>query len=373
MKILLIGEASFVHYTLKRGLQRLGHSVTLMSDGNKWHNAPRDIDVRRDMAWGKLGGLKVLWTLLRHLPRLVGNDVVQVHNSQFVPLKGWWNVMILKFLKRHNRCVVKGCYGDDPQIIERQLAGVPRYSDLFWLGKPQNLEQNRSRIDEMRLPDIVDNWRGASALADALVACLYEYYLDYDVEPYKEKLFYVPLPMELPPSRRPNKPSAGSIKVLVGVQPDRDYLKGAARIKRWVDEVARRNPGRVEVKQVENVPYADYCAMLDEADVLVDQLYSFTPSMNSLAAMARGTVVIGGGEEDFYRFMGEEKLRPIVNVSPERSGEENIQAIEKAFFTPGVLARMSQESVQFVEKYHSHLKVAMMYENLYRDILDSKK
>ena len=38
-------------------------------------------------------------------------------------------------------------------------------------------------------------------------------------------------------------------------------------------------------------------SVIRDADVLVDQLYSYTPAMNALAAMARGTVVIGGGEE----------------------------------------------------------------------------
>ena len=46
---------------------------------------------------------------------------------------------------------------------------------------------------------------------------------------------------------------------------------------------------------MEGVPLEEYKRMLAEADVLVDQLYSFTPSMNSLQAMALGTVVIGGG------------------------------------------------------------------------------
>ena len=66
--------------------------------------------------------------------------------------------------------------------------------------------------------------------------------------------------------------------------------------------------------------------MLEEADVLVDQLYSYTPSMNSLAAMARGTVVIGGGEEEYYDFIGEKELRPIINVRPHEE-EYNLKGL----------------------------------------------
>ena len=49
MKILLVGESSLLHNTLKKGLVELGHQVTLMSEGNDWHNSPPDIDLRRNM------------------------------------------------------------------------------------------------------------------------------------------------------------------------------------------------------------------------------------------------------------------------------------------------------------------------------------
>ena len=149
----------------------------------------------------------------------------------------------------------------------------------------------------------------------------------------------------------------------------RDFIKGAMRIARFVEAVARRHPGCVDVRYVEGVPYHDYLRMLSEADVLVDQLYSYTPSMNSLAAMARGTVVIGGGEEEYYRFIGERQLRPIINVRPDVSDESNIQAIERAFFTDGMLARMSRESIEFVRKYHDYRRVAEQYERLYVELL----
>ena len=109
--------------------------------------------------------------------------------------------------------------------------------------------------------------------------------------------------------------------------------------------------------------------MLDEADVLVDQLYSYTPSMNSLAAMARGTVVIGGGEDDYYNFIGEPKLRPIINVRPDISDSENEATIERAFFAEGQLQLMSRQSIEFVRKHHDYRRVAEQYEKMYMALL----
>lgn len=371
MKILLIGEASFLHNTLKKGLVERGHRVTTMSDGNGWHDAPRDIDLRRNGRWGKLGGLWVVWQLLRHLPQLCGNDVVQIHNYQFVPLMYRWNTLLLRFLKLTNRRVVKGCFGDDPQIFRRQAQGVPTYSDTYWSGQLQNADQHRDRIAEVVEHGAEASWRKTTRMADALVACLYEYWLDYNEPPYAAKLHYIPLPIECEEMVRwcdgemvkcvGNHP----LTILIGLQPKRDFMKGAMKIAAFVEEVARRHPGKVQIKYVEGVPYDEYMHLLAKADVLVDQLYSYTPSMNSLAAMARGTVVIGGGEEEYYEFIGEDTLRPIINVRPDVPDEENIAAIERALFTDGMLERMAQESIQFVHKYHDYRHVAEQYEQLY--------
>ena len=397
MKILLIGEASFLHNTLKKGLVERGHRVTTMSDGNGWHDAPRDIDLRRDGRWGKLGGLRVVWQLLRHLPQLCGNDVVQIHNYQFVPLMYRWNTLLLRFLKLTNRRVVKGCFGDDPQIFRRQAQGVPAYSDTSWSGQLQNAELHRDRIAEVIEHGAEASWCKTTHMADALVACLYEYWLDYNEPPYAAKLHYIPLPMECEEMVRwcdgemvkcvgndtlsPSHPNDSQLPtnlttspphpltILIGLQPKRDFMKGAMKIAAFVEEVARRHPGKVQIKYVEGVPYDEYMHLLAEADVLVDQLYSYTPSMNSLAAMARGTVVIGGGEEEYYGFIGEKTLRPIINVRPDVPDEENIAAIERALFTDGTLERMAQESIQFVHKYHDYRHVAEQYEQLYRSLL----
>ena len=394
MKILLIGEASFLHNTLKKGLVERGHRVTTMSDGNGWHDAPRDIDLRRDGRWGKLGGLRVVWQLLRHLPQLCGNDVVQIHNYQFVPLMYRWNTLLLRFLKLTNRRVVKGCFGDDPQIFRRQAQGVPAYSDTYWSGQLQNAYLHRDRIAEVVEHGAEASWRKTTHMADALVACLYEYWLDYNEPPYAEKLHYIPLPIECeemvrwcdgekvkclgndtPSPSHPNDSQLSTLNsklapshpltILIGLQPKRDFMKGAMKIAAFVEEVARRHPGKVQIKYVEGVPYDEYMHLLAKADVLVDQLYSYTPSMNSLAAMARGTVVIGGGEEEYYEFIGEKTLRPIINVRPDVPDEENITAIERALFTDGMLERMAQESIQFVHKYHDYRLVAKQYEQLY--------
>ena len=64
------------------------------------------------------------------------------------------------------------------------------------------------------------------------------------------------------------------------------------------------------------MPYEDYKRIMCGSDVILDQLYSYTPSMNSLLAMSKGIICIGGGEPESYDIVGEKTLKPIVNVEP---------------------------------------------------------
>ena len=86
MKILLIGEYSNVHHSLATGLRALGHSVTVVSDGDGWKNYPRDIDISRTSThpWHTLS---YLLRLHRLWPKLKGYDVVQLINPVFLELK----------------------------------------------------------------------------------------------------------------------------------------------------------------------------------------------------------------------------------------------------------------------------------------------
>lgn len=369
MKILLLGEASFVHSTLRKGFEALGHDVVLVSSGNIW-DCPRDIDVSRNMRWGKLGGLKVVWKILTNIRVFIGNDIVQMNDFHTMPLKVRWNELFFKFLKRFNNKVVRGCWGDDIVVFDAQARGVLAYSDTHIGTKPINVEQHKWRIEEQNLPEFVSCCRYVNKHADAFAACLYEYYVYYNTEEYRARLHYMPLPMEIPDADSVKvKGRQWPIKVLVGIQKRRDFIKGAGIIAALVERIAAEHPDKVEVRKVHDVPYGEYCNMLAEADVLVDQLYSYTPSMNSLAAMARGTVVIGGGEEEYYEFIGEEELRPIINVRPFQD-EYNLKVLRDALLTPGKISQLSCQSAAFARKHHDYMAVSRQYLKMYEDLLE---
>jgi len=85
MRILLLGEYSNVHATLAEGLRTIGHTVTVVSNGDFWKNYPRDIDVSREA--GKWGGIKLMLKIATLLPRMRGYDIVQLINPMFFELR----------------------------------------------------------------------------------------------------------------------------------------------------------------------------------------------------------------------------------------------------------------------------------------------
>jgi glycosyltransferase involved in cell wall biosynthesis len=98
---------------------------------------------------------------------------------------------------------------------------------------------------------------------------------------------------------------------------------------------------------------------MNHSDVLLDQLYSYTPAMNALLAMAKGLIVVSGGEPENYEILGETELRPIINVQP--TEESVYHELEELVLHPERMEQLSRDSVHYIKKHHDHLKVAQQY------------
>ena len=52
--------------------------------------------------------------------------------------------------------------------------------------------------------------------------------------------------------------------------------------------IAEKYPDRMELRQAENL-LPEYVRMMNGSDAILDQLYSYTPSMNPLEAMSEAS------------------------------------------------------------------------------------
>ena len=124
-------------------------------------------------------------------------------------------------------------------------------------------------------------------------------------------------------------------------------------------DVLAKYPDKMELMKAESVPFDLYQQMMDGSDAILDQLYSYTPSMNPLLAMSKGIICIGGGEPENYEIINETELRPIINVEPHY--ESVYKEVEQLVLHPERIPELKRQSVEYVRKHHDYSKVASQY------------
>ena len=361
MKILLLGEYSNVHWTLAEGLRQLGHKVTVASNGDFWKDYPRDIDLARQP--GKWGGIKMMAKVYSLLPRMRGYDIVQVINPMFLELKAERLFPIYHYLRRHNKKVVMGAFGMDWYWVHTCTYKKPlRYSD-FNIG-------DQTRTDEPAVKEQRE-WLGTEKErlnhliaddCDAIVTGLYEYDVCY--RPYfPEKTHFIPFPVKLPESYTTAQCKRPKVTVFIGISRGRSQYKGTDIMLRAAEDLRNKYAHRMKLVVAEGVPFTEYEQLMNGSDAILDQLYSYTPSMNPLQAMSKGIIYIGGGEPENYEIIHEEELRPIINVQP--NYESVYYELEQLILHPERIPQLKLQSREYVERHHDYLKVARQYKQLY--------
>lgn len=362
MRILLLGDYSNVHWTLGEGLRRLGHDVTVASDGDGWKGYPRDVDLRR-RSLGWRGTLGFFLRLARQFPAFRGYDVVQIINPVFLPLRAERIFPFYRNLRRHNGAVFMGAFGMDYYWVRAGMdCRTFRYSD-FNLGPRLRRDKDNEEFirDWLNGPKGVLNRRIADD-CDGIVAGLYEYYASYAPH-HADKLAFIPFPIP-PTGCQPLAHVPDRVRFFIGIQRRRSAYKGTDIMLRALERVAAERPAECEMVKVESVPFAVYADLMDSSHVLLDQLYSYTPAMNALHAMSKGKVVVGGGEPENYAILHEDELRPIVNVLPDEASV--YRALNQLLDRRDELPELSRQSLAYIARHHDYLKVAQQYVDLWQ-------
>lgn len=374
MRILLLGEYSNVHNTLARGLHKLGHEVTVASDGDGWKNYPRDVDTKRK-SFSFWGSLCYIFKLIKIFRSFKGYDIVQIINPEFVSLKAGKIYPFYKYLRKNNKRIILGAYGMDYYYIKGCLDFQTfRYSD-FNMGK----EERHSLDNTIFKRDWLYGDKGTLNKqivkdCDGIVAGLYEYKAAYKNHcPFPEKVNYIPFPIVLPQTRPLRTRIKGEpLKLFIGIQTQRSAYKGTDIMLKAAQRLVKDFPQECTLQIAENIPFKEYQEMLNSSEVILDQLYSYTPAMNALEGMAHGLINVGGAEPENYELLGESELRPIINVQPsEESVYNELLYIIKN--RDELIPKLQTETRLYLEKYHDHIKVAKLYADLYSDILNSNQ
>ena len=357
MKILLIGEYSNVHATLAEGLRELGHSVTVISNGDFWKNYPRDIDVTRKP--GMFGGITLMARLYTLLPRMRGYDIVQLINPLFFELKAERLFWFYSYLRRHNNRVYLGAFGMDWYWVHTCTYEKPlRYSDFNFGDKVRTdaeavvyqqswLGTAKEQLNQMIARD-----------CDGIIAGLYEYWACYHPI-FPDKTTFIPYPIRMPGKSNTERVQKSKVVIFIGINKERSAYKGTDIMYQAAKDIQHKYPHCTKLVVAESVPFDEYQQMMESSDAILDQLYAYTPSMNPLLAMSKGIICIGGGEPENYEIINETQLRPIINVEP--TYDSVYHELEQLVLNPDRIPLLKRQSIEYVAKHHDYLKVARQY------------
>ena len=371
LKILLLGDASNCHRTLAGALRSMGHNVVLASNGSGWMETERDIDISR--APGTFSGAW-LWTRLNTMKwrRFTGYDIVVVSNPNFLDLKPHRTQHFFNFIRRHNRSVFLTALGTDIPFLD--LCNDPdtplRYSEWKIGDRPAPLP--------LADPDALTRWHTAPMQRlnnavykniDGAVSVLYEYDLALRRVLPSRSIAYGGIPIDtaaITPVYIPDRPDR--VRFFIGIQQDRQFVKGTDRLLAAAKKILEKYPQKATLDVVSNLPYSVYIDRMSSAHVVLDQLYSYTPATNALLAMAMGLSAFSGNEPEYYNFIGENELHPVIGCYPD--DEMIFNTLENIVLHPENLSILGRQGRQFVMRHNDSHIVAHRFLNFWKKKID---
>lgn len=374
MKILLVGEFSRLHNSLKEGLLALGHEVLLVNNGDGFKNFPADISIRAHFFKSKVGNIpRQIWfrifnydlALLEHgirfwmvSKKLKNFDVVQFINESPIQTVSKLELFLIKRLFKQNDKVFLLCCGIDYMTVSHMLQKKDKYSVMnpYFEGIAEAKKQYEYYFDFINKAHqkihrfLYANIRGVIA-SD----------LDY-VAPLQGNLKYLGLianPINTDKITVLENTISDKISIFLGINTGNSHKKGIPFFEKALAQIQQKYPDKVTITITKNIPYSEYQKHFDTAHILLDQVYCFDQGFNALEAMAKGKVVFTGAETEFLKHYQLQENEVAINALPDVN-----YLVEKLSFlieNPSEIDRIAKNAIQFIEKEHHYIKQAEKY------------
>jgi len=372
MRILLIGEYSRFHNSLKEGLQKLQHDVTLVGRADSFKNYPIDISLEATFFQKKIPNLlrqlifrisnldiaflEITYRFYKHRKSFRNYDAVQLINEFPIATIPFVERKLLKYIFKHNKNVYLSSCGDDFYYLNYILNAKLPYHILTPYVKNENARksfkyslQYLSKSHEKLHHFVIENVKG-------VIPANFDYDMAYRKHP--KALPLVPFPINVDLLKYKPLVYEGKVIIFHGVNKVNYLKKGNNLIDEALNIITEKYPDRVEVKTVYSLPYTEYIKTYDEAHIIMDQLYGYDQGYNALEAMAKGKVVFSGAETAFQEFYKLDKT-VVINATP---NVDNL--VEKLSFlieNPEELLQIGKNARAFIEDFHEYEAIAEQY------------
>ncbi|MFH7012568.1 glycosyltransferase [Flavobacterium sp. FlaQc-52] len=369
MRILLVGEYSRLHNSLKEGLEIFNHEVTIIATGDSFKQFPVDYSIFPKFFLNNSFldfCNKILFRLFkidlqlaekgirfwRFLPQLKDYDVVQLINSNAIETYPFFSKYLLKKLFNQNKKSFLLVCGEDTPIIDFMLKDALKYSILSPLLQNKELESNY----HFSLKYTQNNYRNLYNFIESNTCKTIVSDLDYKI-PLPEKIL-IPNPININKINFQPLDASEKIIIFLGKNKNSEIKKGISYFEQALKIISQKYDDKVRVIIVENIPYKKYITSYNNAHILLDQVYSYDQGYNALEAMAKGKVVFTGAEIEFTTYYNITE-RVCINAMP----DVNYLVNELSFLieNPDEIISIGNRARAFIESEHNYIKIAQKY------------
>ncbi len=373
MRILLIGEYSRLHNSLKEGLQELGHEVVLVGDGDAFKNYPIDISINNQFTKKYLplilrklskrvlnidpSDLETYYKFKKILPQLTDFDVVQLINEDALKIKPQLQIKLLKQLFEQNKNSYLLCCGQDHVSISYALEQKIRYSIMTPYLNDKNLKDKY----HYSLKYVTQPYQKLHQFIRSQIKGVIASDLDYHI-PYSEQSNYLGL---IPNAINTKKLQFSEpqlnipIHIFHGVNSKSKIKKGNTFFTEALEIIKAKYGEKIKITSSCDVPYKEYITSYTRCHILLDQVYSFDQGYNALEAMAMGKVVFTGAEKEWLDYYNLKEDTVAINALPNVT--YLVEKLEWLIDNPENIITISKNARQFVETHHDYKKVSRTY------------
>lgn len=371
MKILLVGEYSRLHNSLKEGLIQLGHEVTILGFKDGFKDFPVDFPIEKKWDAGFLKKIKLALLRLtgfdissyltylqfnKNKKHFINHDVVQLINENSFFCHCYFEQKILAFLFKNNQKNFLLSCSEDYVYVNYNFANTTSKSIVqpYLEGKIADKDfSNVLKFKEKSFKKLHDfiyqNTNGVIA-SD----------IDYDI-PLKGNAKYlglIPNPINTDKLPYNSLTIHGKTVIFLGINKESYYKKGYDYFENALEIIQNKYAEKTEIIITRNIPYKEYINLYNSAHILLDQVYANDQGYNALEAMAKGKVVFTGAEQEFNNNYSI-KERVCINALP--NVDYLVNELSFLIENPNEIKAIGQRARTFVEKEHDYLKIARKY------------
>lgn len=372
MKILLVGEYSRLHNSLKEGLEELNHDVTIVAayDGFKKYDV--DLLIKKKFQKGlsrklknliyRISGIDLVSLDVKNQikqlqPQLSGYDIVQFINEASFLCTAKIEKDIFDLITSWNKNIYLLSCGTDYISVNYANEDYLRYSILT----PYKNGKDHTFLSAYGLKYLKPEFKALHEhiykTIKGVIASDIDYHLPLKRHPKYLGLIPNPINIEL----LEYKPLEIDDKIILfhGINSNNYYKKGNDIFDDALNIIKKDYPEAIKIISVRSLPYSEYINAYNEAHILLDQIYAYDQGYNGLEAMAKGKVVFTGAEKEWLEHYNLEADTVAINALPDVNSI--VAKLRWLIENPDEIIEISKNARSFIESHHNYINSAKSY------------